>query len=84
MACSMIHTVDVVLAIVGRLKDGGARKYRTTIGGWKLVTKYAQKTCPSDLRIATFRESEFPPIMNCVVNAETLHMHFQQFLDIFV
>ena len=37
------------------------------------LAKYGQKTCRSDLRIATCRESEFPPTKNCAVNAKNLH-----------
>ena len=34
------------------------------------MAEYAQKTCRSDLRIATRRESEFPPTMHMSVNAQ--------------
>ena len=47
---------------------------QTNINEWecKNLAKYAQKTCPSNLRITTCRESEFPRTVNLRVNAKTL------------
>ena len=55
-----------------RETDRNCPNYRWLIS-WvcvKFLAKYGQKTCPSDLRIATCRESEFPRTKNCAVNAK--------------